>query len=118
MRDITFKGKNSKTWYSGYHKIQFSTNGNEKHIIYDKNFSQEVDPKTIGQFTGAVDSKDEKIYEGDILYKNISDTNVEIVVKWNEQKMRFELVYRNDVFFAEFTRGKVKTWKIIGNVND
>ncbi len=70
MREVLFRGKriDNGEWVYGdlYH-------GKEDNIFIeywtvDKEYRPyEVDPKTVGQYTGLDDCKDNKIFEGDIV---------------------------------------------------
>jgi uncharacterized phage protein (TIGR01671 family) len=109
MRDIEFRGKDI---------------ANNKWLYGDLTFNESMDawfirrrqagcdipvyPETVGQYTGLVDSKSVKIYEGDIvLYKDIK-----LPVRWDNEE-------------AGFFVGKDKYWMmndmnldVIGNIHD
>lgn len=75
MREIEFRGKSvdSGKWFYGSLVINKDgtceiTDGAE-HYGYLR-ISVQVIPETVGQFTGIIDSYDNKIYEGDVVIAN------------------------------------------------
>lgn len=62
-----FRGKTTQgEWVYGYYIVQPMSTGGTAPFIFDGEYEYEIDPETVGQYTGLYDVKKNPIYEGDI----------------------------------------------------
>lgn len=120
MREILFRGRRSwgnKDWVEGD-----VLHGYSDHVSITKRLmgieTWQVEPETVGQYTGLKDKNGVKIFEGDILSAHLDDG-------YPENETMLEVVWHNNgwygksgKFFDGFDKGFEKYFEVIGNIHD
>ena len=122
MREILFRGKDSDgKWHEGYYVC---LNG-KSHRIYTGYAETDcgdmypdwytVDPETVGQYTGLTDKNGNKIFEGDVVERQICDYryfNYTVNFSFGEFELQ-EIKTKGKMFI-----GYHNECEIIGNIYD
>ena len=126
MREIVFRGKRAKDgkWVDG---SLFSSMTGQKFIRWEVEddgaieeiVQYEVNPETIGQFTGLTDKNGKRVFEGDILQWVDEDNTCE------GAKLIFIVKFDGEYegFFGEGESDNIEPWQfrnheVIGNIHD
>lgn len=112
-REIKFRGKRKMTgeWFYG-DLVRIPANEHTITTIFNKDVGyREVDPKTVGQFTGFTDRNGNDIYEGDILTEYD-----EAVVIFRDGTWKLEWLEGYEAI--DLSDGYDETMMICGNIYD
>ena len=112
MRPIKFRGKGKKDgkWYFGnlYDRDIYG----RTHICTINRGCFNIDPNTVGQFTGLYDKNGEEIYEGDIYRYNNPDSINEVSYCMGGGFVGFDLTP------AIHSENRLLDVEVIGNIYD
>lgn len=124
MREYKFKGKDIKTkqWVKGdLRQVEGHTyimdydigdNGvSDISRIFD--IAYEVDPATVGQYTGLKDKNGKEIYEGDIYHQG--DKNILYVVVWHDTSFIGKQLKSSSYAGLTYWLDRIE---VIGNIHD
>ena len=130
MREILFRGKTKANHIDDGYWLY----GDLVHLVLNEGLVfmfnaleilEEVDPETVGQFTGLTDKKGKKIFEGDIVktwQNNIG--KIEFGQYWDEEIEGYFYGYAwigKDEYEESITLSLDKYWdghEVIGNIYD
>lgn len=117
-RIIKFRGKDLEydiwvygsllVWPDG--EMYIAESGKPGDIVLNE---VEVNPSTVGQFTGLYDANGKEIYENDIVQMSISEDSIG-VVKYSTDSAAFIVQMKNSTQWFYLWSG----YKVVGNIHD
>jgi uncharacterized phage protein (TIGR01671 family) len=120
MREIRFRGKCIEDcelkgqWLYGHYLKSASHFIAVDQGLVDGHFKlYQVDPETVGQYTGLKDRNGREIYEGDILRDDEMGLNV---VRWEDGSFWLEMFYEGNQSLMEHLSDYNEVCEIIGNI--
>lgn len=125
MRKIVFRIKDIDIWYYGFPLREVRPE--DLYIPFqgeDENgnsfYSISVDVKTLGQFTGLYDKNGKKVFEGDIVKRDLAYITITAIVKWDLKYLQYTLTaidkkYKGEVWYLT---SNSEDYEVIGNIYD
>lgn len=124
-RVIKFRAQQFNHGKNGFQYGSYVTDNKEYHAIIKESkecpvemYSILINPDTLCQFTGLVDSKGLDIYEGDI----VNDSLIGICeVKYNDEYGAFKVLHKNKrtaKWFIDYLPHEFKYLTVVGNIHE
>ncbi len=138
MREMVFRGreKGGTKWFEG--DLSYLVHNRQKCYIfppegYDSPDRYEVDPATVGQYTGLTDQNDKKVFEGDVVKMHYFFENyapgtlgafedeevLDVVIKIDKYGVSFEtLDHEMSGYLCDYLQDPEAELEIFGNIYD
>ena len=124
MREILFRGKRISTgeWVEGWYEPPVKWDGHSFGTTIAYKCSEgylddaEVDPTTVGQYTGLQDKNGHRIFEGDIIHTDRYGGRTYVVIFDDDLCAFVGLVYGSNIFVT--FEGDGEQYEVIGNIHD
>ena len=115
-REIKFRGRHLDNGEWIYGDLHIRAPFPHIHSEIDHN-RVNIDPHTVGQFTGLHDKNGKEIYEGDVV---VIDGIIRGYVRYNARYWRYEVAAADEPLENErIPSGRPeKCWMVIGNIHD